>query len=123
IDFGDLPYVLRPASPEADEAALVPRNLVRTQCLAQLARPPARELSGVRLVLQPDFDVTPEQIGGGDDLMLGDVLDRPLQASDRLPISLATVNRHAFVCGATGAGKSQTVRHLLEELDRVGIPW
>ena len=34
-----------------------------------------------------------------------------------------TLNRHVFVTGATGAGKSQTVRHLLEQLTRDGIPW
>jgi hypothetical protein len=28
-----------------------------------------------------------------------------------------------FVCGATGAGKSQTVRHLLEAATGAGIPW
>ncbi len=36
---------------------------------------------------------------------------------------LATLNRHAFVTGATGSGKSQTVRHLLDQLTRAGVPW
>ena len=35
----------------------------------------------------------------------------------------ASLNRHTFVCGATGAGKSQTVRGLLEAATRAGIPW
>ncbi|HET7678449.1 MAG TPA: ATP-binding protein, partial [Candidatus Limnocylindrales bacterium] len=38
-------------------------------------------------------------------------------------VPLATLNRHAFVTGATGSGKSQTVRHLLEQLSRARIPW
>ncbi|WP_313950030.1 helicase HerA-like domain-containing protein, partial [Frankia casuarinae] len=40
-------------------------------------------------------------------------------------VSLATLNRHAFVCGATGSGKSQTVRSLLESLTRAPapVPW
>ena len=38
-------------------------------------------------------------------------------------VPLATLNRHAFVTGATGAGKSQTVRHMLEQLTGAGIPW
>ncbi|WP_422615131.1 ATP-binding protein [Frankia torreyi] len=41
-------------------------------------------------------------------------------------VSASTLNRHAFVCGATGSGKSQTVRWLLENLstgrDRQ-VPW
>ena len=35
----------------------------------------------------------------------------------------ASLNRHVFVCGATGAGKSQTVRGLLEAATAQGIPW
>jgi hypothetical protein len=38
-------------------------------------------------------------------------------------VPLATINRHALVTGATGAGKSQTVRHLLEQLAGAGLPW
>ena len=34
-----------------------------------------------------------------------------------------SLNRHVFVCGATGAGKSQTVRSLLEAATGQGIPW
>ena len=38
-------------------------------------------------------------------------------------MATTSLNRHAFVCGATGAGKSQTGRHLLEQAARAGIPW
>ena len=38
-------------------------------------------------------------------------------------ISADSLNRHVFVCGATGAGKSQTVRCLLEAATERGIPW
>ena len=40
-----------------------------------------------------------------------------------LRVPLASLNRHVFVCGATGAGKSQTVRSLLEAATGAGIPW
>jgi len=40
-----------------------------------------------------------------------------------LAVPRASLNRHAFVCGATGAGKSQTVRGLLEAATRAGIGW
>ncbi|HYZ57087.1 MAG TPA: ATP-binding protein, partial [Streptosporangiaceae bacterium] len=36
---------------------------------------------------------------------------------------LESLNRHVFVCGATGGGKSQTVRGLLEAATRAGVPW
>ena len=51
---------------------------------------------------------------------LDDGQDRGV-GSFRVP--LATLNRHAFVTGATGSGKSQTVRHMLEQLSRARIPW
>jgi hypothetical protein len=49
-----------------------------------------------------------------------DGLDRPV---GEFAVPLATLNRHALVAGATGAGKSQTVRHLLEQLTLAGLPW
>ena len=38
-------------------------------------------------------------------------------------LPLDSLNRHVFVSGATGSGKSQTVRALLEAATRAGIPW
>ena len=38
-------------------------------------------------------------------------------------LPLDSLNRHVFVCGATGAGKSQTVRALIEAATQAGIPW
>lgn len=94
--------------------------------VAALIRPPETELPGLRVVTPPSFDTTPERSGDGhDDIELGAVLDRFLRPAGPLTISLSTLNRHTFVCGATGAGKSQTVRSLLESLSRrpKPIPW
>lgn len=104
--------------------------------LAALARPPGREVPGVRFVLRPEFDVTPEpsparatgSVGGlpvaeGAPVPLGAVLDRHLMTAGVLSVPQSSLNRHVFVCGATGAGKSQTVRGLLEALTGAGIPW
>jgi uncharacterized protein len=91
-----------------------------SELLAVVARPPSRELPGIRLVAPSTFDVTPESTG---ELRLGTVLDEGLEPAGPFAISRATLNRHMFVCGATGAGKSQTVRGLLEALTVQGIPW
>ena len=102
--------------------------------LATLARPPAREIPGsARFVLRPEFDTIPEteaeteteaEAGGnGPGLALGRLLDRDRLPAGTLTLPRASLNRHAFVCGATGAGKSQTVRHLLEQATGAGIPW
>src|SRR6202008_2443249 len=54
---------------------------------------------------------------------VGEELDRSPRTAGPLMLPLDSVHRHIVVCGATGAGKSQTVRALLESATRAGIPW
>ena len=119
------PDISAPASPFYASSRLV----------AALARPPAREVPGIRFVLRPDFDVTPETgvspgagwAGGITEsdpaVPVGTVLDWNRVPAGELAVPRASLNRHTFVCGASGAGKSQTVRGLLEAATRAGIPW
>jgi hypothetical protein len=115
------------AGPEADDGEPVPEFPCAgsTRLLAALARPPEREVPGIRFTLRPDFDVTPETgpAASRGGVVLGAVLDQNRLPAGELAVSLESLNRHVFVCGATGAGKSQTVRHLLESAARAGIPW
>jgi hypothetical protein len=90
--------------------------------LSALAGLPCREVPGVRLLDVGYFDVTAEP-SGPDDIGVGTILDGQDRAVGELGVPLATLNRHALITGATGSGKSQTVRHLLEQLTRAGIPW
>jgi uncharacterized protein len=108
-----------------------------TELLAALARPPRSEIPGLRLALQSSFDVTPEApntlgvpgapgaatVPPDGAIHLGDVLDRNRMPAGPFTLPLDSVNRHVFVCGATGAGKSQTVRSLLEAATGQHIPW
>lgn len=112
------------AAPAGDDGLGSSPFAAPVRLLAAIARPPVRELPGVRLVEPPGFDVTPEVGGGiGGGIPLGTVLDGAGQPAGGFQVPTATLNRHAFVAGATGAGKSQTVRHLLEGLHAAGIPW
>jgi DNA helicase HerA-like ATPase len=134
-DLGGLPYALSPGPVPPQGAAESPAPAVglggdgtaaapfygSTELLAALFRPPDAEVPGVRFALRPDFDVTPETSVGG--IRLGEVLDRNLMPAGPFAISTDSLNRHVFVCGATGAGKSQTVRCLLEAATERGIPW
>ena len=144
-DLAGLPYALSPvhASPSAAAAtartagtALEPGGdgmpaapfYGSTGLLAALARPPEAEVPGVRFPLRPEFDVTPESPAIGADagaagIALGEVLDRNLRPAGPFTLATGSLNRHVFVCGATGAGKSQTVRCLLEAATARGIPW
>jgi hypothetical protein len=96
-----------------------------TALVAALARVPAREVPGLRMVLRPEFDLTPETTGAADggSVRLGEVLDWNRVPCGDLAVPQASLNRHVFVCGATGAGKSQSVRNLLEQATAAGIPW
>jgi len=99
-----------------------------TRLVAALARPPTREVPGLRFRLRPEFDVTPETVLTADDsngagVTAGTVLDWNRVPAGPLTLPLASLNRHVFVTGATGAGKSQTVRGLLEQVTHAGIPW
>jgi DNA helicase HerA-like ATPase len=111
----------------ADEGIPLPSSPFdgSSRLLAALARPPAREVPGVRFVLRPDFDTTPEtaSITGAPAVPAGVVLDRNRMAAGQLSVPLASLNRHSGVFGATGAGKSQTVRALLEAATAATIPW
>lgn len=98
-----------------------------SELLAALARPPARELPGIRLLTPHRFDVTRDRIDD-DGFPIGTVLDSAYADAGTFVVTRPTLNRHAFFCGATGSGKSQTTRTLLAELsapkdvdDRV--PW
>jgi DNA helicase HerA-like ATPase len=115
-DLTGLPYALSPVPPAAPEPLYA-----STELLAALVRPPEAEVPGVRFALRPDFDVTPESPEHG--ITLGDVLDRNLRPAGPFTLSADSLNRHVFVCGSTGAGKSQTVRCLLESATGHGIPW
>jgi hypothetical protein len=90
--------------------------------LAALAGLPRREVPGVRLLDVGYFDVTAEP-SGDNEISVGTILDGQDRPVGDLGVSLATLNRHALVTGATGSGKSQTVRHLLEQLTRSSVPW
>ncbi|GLZ02833.1 hypothetical protein Acsp03_03000 [Actinomadura sp. NBRC 104412] len=131
-DLDGLPYALVPETQaslggERDEPGAARPSFpfeASTQMLAALARPPLREVAGVRFTLRPEFDVTPEaSASGADGIALGRVLDRNRREVGDLTLPLSSLNRHTFVCGATGAGKSQTVRALLSAASGAGLPW
>ncbi|WP_019930381.1 ATP-binding protein [Nocardia sp. BMG111209] len=130
-DLDRFPYVLRPTGAtgtltEIHDSATVSTAefrspfLAGTEVVAALARPPQRELPGIRAVDPIRFDVTPER---DDGIPLGEILDEADRRVGPFRIGLDTINRHGFVAGATGSGKSQTVRHLLEGLAAESIPW
>jgi hypothetical protein len=136
VDLGNHPYRLRAAVgaqrladaltakvQDATEGAHVP-FAATAGALASLAGLPRREVPGLRVLDAAYFDVTSET--GHRDcevIELGAILDSQDRPVGTFQVPLPTLNRHAFVTGATGSGKSQTVRHMLEQLAGLGLPW
>ncbi len=117
----DLADALAATSAQDDDGAGIP-FAATAGVLAALAGLPRREVPGVRLLDVGYFDVTAEP--SGEPLVgVGTILDGQDRPVGEFGVPLATLNRHALVTGATGSGKSQTVRHLLEQLTRSHIPW
>lgn len=130
-DVASIEDTLNRSGPVASwEEARVP-FITTSDHLAALGRTPGREVPGFRTTLPQSFDTNSERVledGGGADhhsvnVSLGSVLDEWRRPSGDFKLSSGALNRHVFVCGATGSGKSQTVRHLLEELSHHGVPW
>lgn len=96
-------------------------DLVPTCVLGSLGRSPVVEMPGIRMRRSPRWDMTPER---GGPIRIGQVVS-PTSSARGGPVSVSpeTVNRHVFVTGATGSGKSQTVRRILEQLAANGTPW
>jgi uncharacterized protein len=90
--------------------------------LAALTGLPRQEVPGVRVLQTGFFDVTSET-AAGPGIELGRILDAADRPVGVLRVPLSTLNRHVLVTGATGAGKSETVRHVLGELTNAGIGW
>jgi uncharacterized protein len=117
-EFADV-LAARMADPE--DGSAVP-FAATAGALVALTGLPSRELPGVRVMQPSYFDLTSE-VGGGQAVALGDILDGQDRPVGTLHIPLTTLNRHALVTGATGAGKSQTVRHMLAQLTAAGVSW
>ncbi|MBM2623336.1 ATP-binding protein [Actinoplanes sp. LDG1-06] len=125
-DLGSQPYALAPTGVLGELDKVLdgePPTLAGSPLVASLAVTPSEEVPGLRFATRPEFDVTPETAGGPGSLNAGTVLDRSGRAAGPFEVPRDSLNRHTFICGATGAGKSQTVRHLLESASRQELPW
>lgn len=125
-DVADQPYTVSPVGPAEHPGDGRAAFVGTTDLLVALTRPPRREVSGIRVTEPHRFDVTPERpqrAPAANSVLLGHVLDPARARVGNLEVTTGSLNRHTFVCGATGSGKSFTVRHLLTEATRIGLPW
>jgi hypothetical protein len=120
-DVAEVPLLVRSsASDGAGPHPWSPTVTIGADAVAAILRPPFRELPGVRVTPLPEFD---QNVEDKVEVRLGSVLDGARSSAAPFGVSLDSVNRHVFVSGATGSGKSETVRSLLLGLNQRAIPW
>lgn len=98
------------------QTEVTPAMLVSGQELALQIGLPKRSFPGVQVVQHAQFDCNPPESGN---LRLGD-LYRMGKVEEGVPVKLSgkSLTAHTFITGSTGAGKSNTVYHMLDELTK-----
>jgi DNA helicase HerA-like ATPase len=118
-----LPEVASAPGPAGYEHDFGCQSVISSRHLAGLIQLPARELPGFSIRVAPAFDVVPAVTDAASGLALGDILYRSRRTEAPYRITPKSLTRHAFVAGVTGSGKTNTIFHILAELDERGIPF
>ncbi len=106
--------------------AFFPKSLasyITSEELSLVSSPPVESIPGYEIQKMPALALT--DIGSKSEMFLGSIADHgnPIQDT-KLYLSKNDLNKHLFVCGLTGSGKTTTVKHILKELVRKeGIPF
>jgi uncharacterized protein len=116
VDLSELPYAIAPGTTKVEDL------VAATEFVAAVACPPRVEIPGIRLALRPEFDTTPEHSEQHEEngIKLGEIRDHNMMPAGTFHISHESLNRHVFVAGATGSGKSHTIKSALAQ---TAIPW
>ncbi len=93
-------------------------SLLTADELAIVASLPQHELQGVRRRKTVDFIVDLADVNENNIIDLGEIIDRGRRyPNNRVSIARADLNKHVFITGVTGAGKTTTCLNLLLESD------
>jgi hypothetical protein len=112
-----------PPGPGAYSRPFEYQTLLSSSQLAAYVHLPRLETPGFSVDIAADFDVVPAAPPPGDGLRLGAIVHRGRPTEESYRASLASLTRHVFVSGVTGSGKTNTIFHLLDEVDASGVPF
>lgn len=91
-------------------------GLLTADELAVVASLPQRELQGIRRRKTVDFIVDLPDVDGNNAIDLGAIIDRGRRyPNNRVRLARPDLNKHVFITGVTGAGKTTTCLNLLLE--------
>lgn len=108
------------------------QTLIPSTQLAAYVHLPQLETSGFSVTLVPSFDVVPAAKSPGSGaapekspaaISVGRIIQNGLHTTTSYTVDPKALTKHVFVAGVTGAGKTTTIRHLLREANRSGVPF
>ena len=98
-------------------------TLLTTEELSIVAPLPLHEIPGIIIEKLTDYGRNFSRHNEEHQVKVGDVIDHEVLTNREIKIGFEQIKRHAFVTGATGAGKSTTMRQMLLNLHKAGIPF
>lgn len=99
------------------------QTILTSSQLAAYVHLPEVEAPGFTVEVVPEFDVVPQALVGETGITLGSVVERTRVTEATYSLPRQALASHAFVTGVTGAGKTNTIFHLLREIVRADIPF
>jgi hypothetical protein len=97
------------------------QTLLTSKQLSAYIHLPQVETTGFAVQAVPDFDAVPPPVEDEAVFNLGEVMLQSRPTGSSYAIRRRDLTRHAFVAGVTGAGKTNTIFHLLKQLDSDGV--
>lgn len=99
---------------------IFPKSLssyITSEELSLIASPPIESIPGYEIQKMPALSLTDNINSSG--MVLGSIADHGNPISNtHISLSENDLNKHLFVCGLTGSGKTTTVKHLLKNLTK-----
>ena len=93
---------------------------MNTQELSIISALPQNDIHGISVSRLSSFGLTQshstQSHSRGEHIELGTILSRKTPTPQRFRLSTEAINSHIFVCGVTGSGKSNTIKHILTQL-------
>lgn len=99
-------------------------SIVNTQELAILSALPKNDIDGVSVSRISDFGLTQDsELDKYNCIKIGNISNKKKLTSQRFKLSFDAINSHVFVSGATGSGKSNTIKGILKKTNEQKIPF
>lgn len=99
-------------------------STINSQELAILSALPNNDINGISVTKISDFGLTQQNNTKTNSFIeIGEILNKKKPINQRFKLSLDALNSHLFISGATGSGKSNTIKVILKKLNEKNIPF